>query len=304
MRGLGSATRRRVVPLSANSLGGVAHSLMFPSFELGPWHLQTYTVTYVVAITVAGMLSFHRLLQLDQPVDRIMRGILLTIVSGFAGRFLGERLIGLLQQTARPYVTAHWGGSNIFGVVIGGSIVAVLYIRHYGVPLGRPFDLGGLPVPLGQAIGRIGCFAAGCCYGKVTDSWLGLTLRNNRGEWAVRYPTQLMSAATDLLIFVGLVAVERYGKRQLNRRGDGARRSNRGWPFDGFIFLLYADLYCLKRFGVEFLRGDVLPPLMGPFNLVQIVCLAVFLIATVVIAWNLVRTAVPAATVPVSSVGE
>ncbi len=183
-----------------------------------------------------------------------------TRLRQFAGGFLGDRLIGLLQQTARPNVTAHWGGSNILGVVIGGSIVAVLYIRHYGIPLGQPFDLGGLPVPLGQAIGRIGCFAAGCCYFKATDSWLGPNLLNNRGEWAVRYPTQLMSAATDLLIFVGLVAVERYGKRQLNRRGDGPRRSHRGWPFDGFIFLLYADLYCLKRFGMEFLRGDALPP--------------------------------------------
>ena len=274
---------------------------MFPSFELGPWQLQTYTVALFLAITVAGMLGFHRLLQLDQPTDRIMRGALLTIVGGFAGGFLGDRLIGLLQQTARPNVTAHWGGSNILGVVIGGSIVAVLYIRHYGIPLGQPFDLGGLPVPLGQAIGRIGCFAAGCCYGKATDSWLGLNLRNNRGEWAVRYPTQLMSAATDLLIFVGLVAVERYGKRQLNRRGDGPRRSHRGWPFDGFIFLLYADLYCLKRFGMEFLRGDALPPLMGPFNLVQIVCLAVFLIATALIGWNLRRAAGPQPALPVSA---
>ena len=272
---------------------------MFPGFELGPWQLHTYTVAQFLAITVAGMLGFHRLLQLDQPVDRIMRGIVLTIVAGFAGGFLGKALIGLLQQTARPNVTAHWGGSNILGVVIGGSVVAVLYIRHYGVPWGQPFDLGGLPVPLGQAIGRMGCFAAGCCYGKATDSWLGLTLRNNQGEWAVRYPTQLMSAATDLLIFVGLVAVERYGKQQLGRSGGDVQRSRRGWPFDGFIFLLYADLYCLKRFGMEFLRGDALPPLIGPFNLVQIVCLAVFLIATALIGWNLRRAAGPQPALPV-----
>ena len=41
------------------------------------------------------------------------------------------------------------------------------------------------------------------------------------------------------------------------------------------MFLLYGALYCLKRLGMEFLRGDALPPLAGPLNLVQLLCLAV-----------------------------
>ena len=276
---------------------------MLPILELGPWQVSTYQVTVTLALTIGGMWAFHHLLSLNHPPGLIIRGLFLALLGGFAGTYLITYLINVRRIARSGLLVRPEGMSIIWGLVsvIG---VATVYCWRHRISSGRALDLVAPPTALGFAIGRLGCFAAGCCYGRPTDSWLGMYLPDENGVWMMRYPTQLMSAATDLLIFVGLVAVERYGKRQLNRRGDGARRSHQGWPFDGFIFLLYADLYCLKRFGVEFLRGDALPPLMGPFNLVQIVCLAVFLIATVVIAWNLVRTAVPAATVPVSSVGE
>jgi phosphatidylglycerol:prolipoprotein diacylglycerol transferase len=163
-------------------------------------------------------------------------------------------------------------------------LAALIYIRTQHYPLGPPFDLGILPIPLGQAIGRLGCFARGCCFGDTTDSWLGMYLLNSRDEWAVRYPTQLMSAGIDLLIFLTLVLVERFGLRQASlARDQNAGFGGRLWPFDGFLFFAYVALYTAKRFGMEFLRGDALPPLWGALNLVQILCAIGFLLSVSVI---------------------
>jgi phosphatidylglycerol:prolipoprotein diacylglycerol transferase len=266
---------------------------MLPTLPIGPWNVNTYTVVYIVAITVGGMLAFHRLLQLDQPVERINRGIILTILGGFAGAFATTHLVTFLHHLLRPDLTESWGGSTVLGAVAGGTIVAVLYIRHYGVPLGQPFDLGGIPIPLSQAIGRLGCFARGCCFGKVTHSWIGMYLYDNSGHYALRYPTQLMSSAINLSIFVILLVVERNCKKRLLRLPAQVRpATQRIWPFDGFIFLLYVELYSLKRFWIEFLRGDALPPFLGPFNLVQLICVVVFVVALIVIAWNWLKSPV------------
>jgi phosphatidylglycerol:prolipoprotein diacylglycerol transferase len=271
---------------------------MLPTLPIGPWDINTYTVAQILAITVGGMVAFHRLLQLDQPVDRISRGIILTILGGFAGAFATTHIVTFLHHLLRPDLTESWGGSTVLGAVAGGAIVAVVYIRHYGVPLGQPFDLGGISIPLSQAIGRLGCFSRGCCFGKVTHSWIGMYLCNSSGQCAFRYPTQLISSAINLSIFVLLLVVERYCKKQLLRLPAHARpASQRIWPFDGFIFLLYVELYSLKRFWIEFIRGDSLPPFLGPFNLVQLICAAVFVVILFVIAWNWLRSPVRPGTV-------
>jgi phosphatidylglycerol:prolipoprotein diacylglycerol transferase len=263
---------------------------MLPILEFGDVHLRTYVVIQVMGITLGAMFSFHRLLRLQvaYPTAVIVRGLVLVIVAGAGGAFAGAQLIATLQQLLRPDLAVDWAGNSILGVVAGGVLAAVLYCRAYGAPPGRPFDLGVLPLPLSQAIGRLACQAAGCCYGRPTDSWAGLYLPDHAGVWQVRYPTQLMSVAVNLGIFGVLVAVERYGMRRLGWRR-GAPPPARGWPFDGFLFLLYIVLYGSKRFGMEFLRADALPPLLGPLNLVQVLCAGVALAAGGLIAWQVRR---------------
>jgi len=250
---------------------------MFPTIEIGPLHLSTYAVIYGLAIIVGGMVGFHRLIQGGSPAHHATWGTLLTVWGALAGVFMGRHFIGAL---------------------IGGGIVLLLYCWRYGFPLGRVSDFGCLSFPLALAIGRLGCFAAGCCYGRPTDSWLGMYLPDVHGVWMVRYPTQLMSSAANFLMFVGLLAFERYGtRRQGNLKSDVPSTSSgqalslpKGWPFDGFLFLLYVDLYCLKRFSIEFLRGDAMP-VIGSFTLTQIACLVVFLLSTALMLRGLRSTA-------------
>jgi phosphatidylglycerol:prolipoprotein diacylglycerol transferase len=96
-----------------------------------------------------------------------------------------------------------------------------------------------------QSIGRLGCLAAGCDYGRPTDSALGVVFTNPLSHdlsgvpLGVRlYPTQLFESLATFLIFGILLWWYR-------------RRT-----FDGQIFLLYMGLYGMARFFLEFLRGD------------------------------------------------
>ena len=91
-----------------------------------------------------------------------------------------------------------------------------------------------------QGFGRIGCFLAGCCYGAPTDSFLGVTFpANSLAPAGIKlWPTQLFSAAGDFIICGILILVSKYNKK------------------NGNICILYAILYAIGRFVVEFFRND------------------------------------------------
>ena len=135
------------------------------------------------------------------------------------------------------------------GVFYGGFIAAVLfawwYVRVHGLPLWKVFDAYAPGIALGLGIGRLGCFAAGCDYGKPTGAFLGVVFTNpianqvSGTPLGVRiHPTQLYESLACVLIFAVLMLLYRHKK------------------FDGQIFAAYLGLYAVVRFGVEFLRGD------------------------------------------------
>lgn len=81
-----------------------------------------------------------------------------------------------------------------------------------------------------------------------------MILPDVRGVWASRYPTRIGSITANVLTCVILLVFERYV----------SRRKGEGWPFDGFLFLAYGELYCLQCFSFEFWRADM-AVLFGPF---------------------------------------
>jgi phosphatidylglycerol:prolipoprotein diacylglycerol transferase len=253
---------------------------MLPSIQLGPWQVGTYSILGIVGLLVSGMYCTHRLLRLDQPPKVIFAGFVLTILAGLAGVALMSFLI-TSYRTARYGLLAQPEGFSVVWALSAGAIAAVFYTRKHNESVGRVLDLVALPIPLGLAIGRLGCFAAGCCYGRPTDSWLGVYLPDQNGMWAMRYPTQPMSAGVNLFIFFTLVAVERYDARQANR--------GQTWPFNGFLVLLALLLYSSKRFVMGFLRESG-PPLLASFTWMHLSALIVGLGSATLIGWNLYQT--------------
>jgi phosphatidylglycerol:prolipoprotein diacylglycerol transferase len=135
------------------------------------------------------------------------------------------------------------------GVFYGGFIAAVLfaawYIRLHHLPFWKVVDVYAPAISLGLSVGRIGCFAAGCDYGKPTTSAWGVVFTNPFSHEVTGvplgiplYPTQPIMSLASLSIFA--ILMWRYSRKSR----------------DGEIFVLYLALYAVARFFIEFLRGD------------------------------------------------
>jgi phosphatidylglycerol:prolipoprotein diacylglycerol transferase len=158
---------------------------------------------------------------------------------------------GLIGASALQLLVSGEPGKTVLGGIAGGWIAVVLAKRQLGVrrPLGDAFAFA---IAGGEAVGRLGCFLYGCCYGKIAVNvpWAV------HDHGALRHPTQLYSALAALATLTLIAWLER----------------RRALPENG-IFYMQGALFCALRFGVEFYR-DV--PAYGGFSLAQYACVAGF----------------------------
>ncbi|MBR3403234.1 MAG: prolipoprotein diacylglyceryl transferase [Parasporobacterium sp.] len=167
------------------------------------------------------------------------------------------------------------GGIVFYGALIGGIIGAFIGSRIAKDDLRDYMDIIVPVIPLGHAIGRIGCFFAGCCYGRPTDSAIGVIYTDPAGgaPTGIRLlPTQLIESAYNLLLFGVLMAVSK-------------RTSSRY-----LTTFLYCILYGSFRFVLEFFRYDSIRGIAGGLSTSQWVSLG--LIAGALIAAAIYRLAV------------
>jgi phosphatidylglycerol:prolipoprotein diacylglycerol transferase len=159
-------------------------------------------------------------------------------------------------------------GGTFYGGFLGGILAIFLYTYFQKMPVLPVLDTFAVALPLGHAIGRIGCFAAGCCYGKPTALPWGVTFTN---QIAARiagtplgvplHPTQLYEASAEFLNFLFLAWLS---KKQ---------------RFTGQILGTYLVLYGVERATIEFFRGDPGRTLLfnESVSLMQIVSVALVL---------------------------
>jgi phosphatidylglycerol:prolipoprotein diacylglycerol transferase len=253
---------------------------VLPHIHLGPLQVSTYYLTYVIAIVVAGMVAIKRLQTSTVPWYWPVEGMAAVIAGGMVGTAVFWWLLRGVEQLSTG--GSRWfsrPGSTVFGAITFGALAGLAYCRWRRVPIGATFDIGIVAMPLGQGIGRLGCFLAGCCYGKPTESWLGMHLPGEDDVWCRRFPTQLYSSLADFAIFGVLILVDR-------RLGgpEGARAKG---LFPGYLALLYGLLYFSKRFLMEFLRAER-PLVWGPFTWAH--CTSGVGLLLVIALWTLGRT--------------
>jgi phosphatidylglycerol---prolipoprotein diacylglyceryl transferase len=156
----------------------------------------------------------------------------------------------LLQYWREP---AFWlGGKTVVGGLLGGLVAAELAKRRMGVKA-RTGNLFAIPLAVGIAIGRIGCFLTGLSdgrYGTRTTFWTGVDF----GDGVFRYPTQLYEIAFLLLLIP-----------MLKKVGDRATRV-------GDQFRVFMIAYLAFRLVVDNLKPD--PPLALGLSLIQWACVA------------------------------
>ena len=221
---------------------------MFPKlFELGGFFLPTYGV--MVAIGFLAGLWIVRRLAARVPLDdeKITNLVIYCALAGLAGAKLFIFLFDWNAFIAKPSDFLTLSTLQAAGVYQGGFLLAlafaIYYIRRHGLPLLTTLDLFAPGIAIGHAFGRIGCLAAGCCYGtECTRPWaVKFTSVDANKMTGVPlevplHPTQLYEASFNLAL-AGLLYW------LFNRR-----------PQPGLVFAAYLSLYSIFRFAVEFVR--------------------------------------------------
>jgi len=238
--------------------------------KLGQFTLGTYGLFYAVAFLVAVRVSMaYAKREGIDPTRMIDLGIW-TLLSGIVGAKL------LLVLVELPYYWRHkmeilynWRSAGVFyGGFVLACAVGLWYVHRTRLPLARTADAVAPGVALAQAIGRIGCFCAGCCYGKPTNIRWGVTFVDPRAHdltgvplGVTLHPTQIYHGLADLALFCMLVTL--YPRKRVH----------------GTIFWTYVLAYAILRFIIEFYRGDyrgeVLGGLLSTSQLVGVLAVAV-----------------------------
>jgi phosphatidylglycerol:prolipoprotein diacylglycerol transferase len=135
------------------------------------------------------------------------------------------------------------------GVFSGGLLLAIVvcwwYVRKEGIPFLRAADVFAPGLAIGHALGRLGCFAAGCCYGRQTNVPWAVTFTNPLAQQLVGTPLNVPLHPTQLYEFVAEVANFAVLYWLVKRK-----------RFEGQVIGLYMFLYGIERYFIEFLRGD------------------------------------------------
>lgn len=197
-----------------------------------------YLAAYAAAVLAFRWLARRRGLDTD--------GMRLLMCGGLIGGLAGANLA--------QWLAAGTPGKTIEGGILGGFLTVIWLKRKLGItrPTGDMFALG---IAAGEAVGRLGCFVGGCCFGKVSSAALAV-----HDHGAFRHPAQLYLSFAAALTFAILVLLER--KHVL--------------PENGLLWVQIA-LFCIARFTIEFVREGGVTQI--GLTLAQLACLAGFAFA-------------------------
>lgn len=238
-------------------------------FSIGPFTVYGYGLMIAIGILAAYVTAEYRAKKHGLDPDKIFYLVIWAVVGGFAGAKVLYFLTRLKDIMENPRVLLDLAdGFVVYGGIIGGIFSAMVYCKIKKLSFLKYFDLVMPSVALAQGFGRIGCFLAGCCYGRETDSALGIVFHNsNYAPNGVKLlPTQLISSGLDFMLCIVLILLDR------KKKGDG--------QIAGF----YLVLYSIGRFILEFYRGDLIRGNVGALTTSQFIAVFVALAGVILIA--------------------
>ena len=224
-------------------------------FSIGSAHIYGYGLMIALGIILAFYISEKLAKKRGLDNDSLFNMGVTGVIAGLIGAKLLYLVVELPAIIADPSLLLNIGeGFVVYGGLITGILGAWLYAKKKNLPIWPYLDCGVVGIAVGQGFGRLGCFLAGCCYGKPTHSFIGMVFPADSLAPAgiPLIPTQLISAAGDFLL-AGLLVWA--GSQTVTGRGLFAKGKDRALP-DGSAGCAYLILYAVGRFLVEFLRAD------------------------------------------------
>ncbi|MBO7238762.1 MAG: prolipoprotein diacylglyceryl transferase [Elusimicrobiaceae bacterium] len=246
-------------------------------FHIGPFELASYGLMMALAYGISSWYLYRRLRYIKLDKETFWNIIFVAFVSAVIGAKLlylivswpemgatfAERLLNAVKDFRYGFV--------FFGGAIVAICATVYYLKKKKLPVLKTADFFIVALPLGHAIGRIGCFLAGCCHGRPTNLPWGVAFTDPHSLVAHQYlgvhlhPTQLYEVALNLILFFIL---QHFYKKPHK---------------DGMILVLYMLGYACIRFGVEFFRGDFRGEFILGMSPSQLIALATAAVAFVLL---------------------
>ncbi|HXD32738.1 MAG TPA: prolipoprotein diacylglyceryl transferase [Pyrinomonadaceae bacterium] len=221
---------------------------MYPElFRIGNFPVHTYGVFLALAFLGAIMVTVRLGGRDGLPRERIYDLCLWMLLASLVG---SKILMLFTEPEYRGNVWALFSldflrsGGVFYGGLIGAVVTGYFLMRRYHLPWWKTADACAPGIALGNVLGRLGCFSAGCCWGKPTSEPWGVKFTELAHEitgvpaGVSLHPTQLYESVSMLIVFGFLVWLHRHRR------------------FSGQVILSYALIYAAVRFVIEFYRDD------------------------------------------------
>lgn len=211
---------------------------MHPGIEVFGYSISTYFLVISLSISLSLVFLKYRADRRGLPTRLILDISLGTLVAGL----LGSRLFHILFEEPSYYLenplmtlALNNGGYVYYGGFICGALYCILALRYKKQDLPPLLDCVWAPLALGYGLGRIGCFLAGCCYGRFCEL-----------PWAIqqRHPTQLYAVLWELILLLILLRLEK--AKTFSKQGQ--------------IFYTWLGFHALGRLMMESFRADFRGP--------------------------------------------
>jgi len=240
-------------------------------FKIGPITIYTYGVMIAIGVMAAWFTASKRAQKHGLDKEKIFDIVMIASISGIIGAKLLYWIVNIKDYLEKPSLFLNVAsGYVVLGGIIVGAIAIYVYCRIQKVSFLKYADLSMPSVALAQAFGRIGCFFAGCCYGKETTSSFSVTFHNSKmaPNNVKLIPTQLIFSALNLLHFFVLIYIAKWLKKK---------------KVDGAIAGFYLIFYSIGRFIMEFFRGDVERGTVGSLSTSQFISIFTLIIGLVIV---------------------
>jgi phosphatidylglycerol:prolipoprotein diacylglycerol transferase len=216
-------------------------------FSIGPITVYSYGVMLAASYLLGLRLAMSRGKKRGLDANRVLDLGIYIIIAALVGAKLLLLVVDFDQFRSLADLFSLVRAAGVFyGGLLLAAAVAFWYIAKHRMPFWTTCDAFAPGIALGHVTGRLGCMAAGCCYGTPTSVPWAVVFTNPLAATNVGtplniplHPTQLYEAGAELLILVFLLGTER-----------------RGRPFAGRTFWAYMLLYAISRYIIEFYRGD------------------------------------------------
>jgi len=235
-------------------------------FEIGSHQVRWYGIMVALAVMIG--VTVPALLVKKQGLAGLTHNQILSLaIWAVPGGVVGARLIHVFDEWSyfmdNPGEIVGGEGMGIFGAILGGTLTGVIYARVKGLPVGRLCDVCAFGLILAQAVGRLGCFFNGCCFGTATDLPWGTVWTHPESYGpaiGAVHPTQLYELIFDLVLFAFMWFVI---KTRVEK--------------PGVLYLIYISIYSFGRFLISFLRTN--EDAFWGLQQAQVVSLVVFIVA-------------------------